>query len=104
MGGVGIPTIIPEQKEEPVDGGGMLKGKDGKWSIRRISGFASFIFAAGVAVYGLARLPVDRALAWSDAIFFLPSALFIVLGAYLLRMITNQNISEIVGAVKGKKE
>jgi membrane protein DedA with SNARE-associated domain len=91
---------VPETKKS---GGGILKGPDGKFSIRRVTG--ALLISTGVSFLAWAMtmvLDILKISSWVAVIPFAPGVFLILAGLFCYQMFTAQNITDIVGKAKEK--
>ena len=74
----------------------LLSGKDGELSVRRVLGAGTII--AGIVLTFLGKAPVDGTV-WAG-LWSLRGPVLIVLGLFLLGLVTAQNVGEWLGKKK----
>jgi hypothetical protein len=95
-----------------IDGGGLMKGADGKLSLRRLLGVILIAFGiiaefmALIFVFIIAFDAIKNQMSVWDivlfSLFFVPGAVLIVGGLFIMKQITSQAIASIISKSKGK--
>lgn len=86
-----------------VDGGGLLKGADGKLSFRRIAALCFFVLGAVFGGWGMVLISQEAKHDVWSLLYFVPMLVMLVVGMYMVKLFTMQNVQEIVQAIKGGK-
>jgi hypothetical protein len=87
-----------------IDKGGLLKGGDGKISLRKLMGSIFAIIGVISLILAQIQLAGKEVISSWDALLYVPGIFLIFACLYILKIITAQNIQAIAKSVKGKAD
>jgi hypothetical protein len=94
---------IELEKAEKKDGGGMLRGKDSKPSLRRWTGLGLIFGGVGFLAWAMSlTADILKISSWVAIVPVIPGVFLIMAGLFCYQLFTAQNITDIVGKAKDK--